>query len=91
MAALHAFLGFGDHVVAQIIETELGVGSIGDVGSVSTLLMVTAHAVLNEAYLHAQEAIDAPHHLAVSLCQIVVNRDDMDVVARKGVQVARER
>ena len=89
MTALHAFLGFGDHVVAQIIETELRVGSVRDVGSVSTLLMVATHAVLNEADLHAQEAVDAPHHLAVALCQIVVNCDDMDVVARKSVQIAR--
>ncbi|EXI66319.1 MAG: hypothetical protein AW08_02675 [Candidatus Accumulibacter adjunctus] len=42
-SALHPLAGRVDHVVAQIIETELVVGAVGDVGSVSRLLLVMRH------------------------------------------------
>ena len=38
VAALHAALGARDHVVAQVVEAELGVRAVGDVGQVGRLL-----------------------------------------------------
>ncbi len=91
MAALHAGRAAGDHVVAQVVETELGVGAVGDIGLVGGLLRRRGHAVLNEAGLHAEETVDAAHPLAVAAGQVVVHGHDVHVVAGNGIQVAGER
>ena len=91
MAALDALLGAHDHVVAQVIETELGVRAVGDVGQVRGLLRLEAHAVLDKAHVHAQEAVYAPHPFRVALGQVVVHRHDVDVLALERVQVTGER
>ena len=46
---------------------------------------------MDQADLHAQEAIDGPHPLAVAAGKVVVDCDDMDALARQGVEVAGER
>ena len=86
--ALHPRAAARDHVVAQVVEAELGVGAVGDVGLVGGLLRRRRHAVLNEAGLHAEEAVDLAHPLAVAPGQIVVDGHDVHVVPRDGVQVA---
>ena len=90
VAALHAGGSPRDHVVAQIIEAELGVRAVGDVGLVGGNLLRGAHAVLDQADLHAEEAIDLAHPLGVAAGEVIVHGDDMDVVARKRVQIARK-
>ena len=90
VAALHAGGSPRDHVVAQIIEAELGVRAVGDVGLVGGNLLRGAHAVLDQADLHAEEAVDLAHPLGVAAGEVIVHGDDMDVVARKRVQIARK-
>ena len=90
VAALHAGRRPRDHVIAQVVETELGVRAVGDVGLVGGDLLRGAHAVLNQADLHAEEAVNLAHPLGVAAGEVVVHGDDMDVVARKRVQIARE-
>ena len=43
------------------------------------------------AHVHAQEAVDLPHPLAVAAGQVVVDGDDVHVVAGERVQVAGKR
>ena len=91
VAALHAGLRARDHVVAQVVEAELGVRAVGDLGPVGGDLLVGAHAVLDEAHVHAQEAVDLAHPLAVAAGQVVVHGDDVHVGAVERVQVAGQR
>ena len=91
VAALHAAIGARDHVVAQVVETELGVGSVGDVGLVGRALLLEGHAVLQQAHGHAQEAVDAAHPLGVALGEVVVDGDHVHALAGDGVEVAGER
>ena len=63
VAALHALLGTGNHVVAQVIKAELGVGAVGDVGLVGRALELERHIVLEQTDGHAQVLIDAAHPL----------------------------
>ena len=91
VAALDAHVRPGDHVVAQVVKAKLGVGAVGDVGLVGRLLQAELHAVLQQAHLHAHEAVDAAHPLAVSLGKVVVDGDDVDALAGDGVEVAGQR
>ena len=88
VAALHALLGTSDHVVAQVIKTELGVGAVGDVGLVGRALELERHVVLEQTDGHAQVLVDAAHPLGVALCQVIVDGNDMHALAGDSVEVA---
>ena len=87
VAALDALVGRGDHVVAQVVEAELGVGAVGDVCLVSELAQRGGRAVLEQAHGQAEEAVDAAHPLGVALGEVVVDRDHVHAVAGEGVEI----
>ncbi|MNY08235.1 hypothetical protein D3C86_1410780 [compost metagenome] len=89
VAALHHLATVIDQVVAQIVEAEFVVGAVGDVGVVGRLTLALRQTVDDDADLEAQEAIDAAHGLGVAARQIVVDGDDVDALARQGVQIDR--
>ena len=49
-SALHALVQRLNHVVAQVVESELVVGAVGQVGSVGGASLIGRQAVLNDAY-----------------------------------------
>jgi hypothetical protein len=75
------------HVVAQVVEAELVVRAVRDVGGVGDLALGVVEVVLDDADGEAQEAEDPAHPLAVALGQVVVDGDDVDALAGQGVQV----
>ena len=87
VAALHVAAQLELHVVAQVVEAELVVGAVGDVGGVGLLALGVVEGVLDDADAEAEEAEDAAHPLAVALGQVVVDGDDVDALACEGVQV----
>ena len=91
VAALHALLGASDHVVAQVIETELGVGAVGDVCLVGRTLELERHVVLEQTDGHTQILIDTTHPLGVTLGQVVVDGNDVHALAGDGIEVAGQR
>ena len=91
VAALHALLGASDHVVAQVIETELGVGAVGDVCLVGRTLELKGHVVLEQTDGHSQVLVDAAHPLGVALGQVIVDGNDVYTLAGNSVEVAGQR
>ena len=90
VAPLHQLLGVDAHVVPQVVEAHLVVGAVGDVGGVGPLAGGLVHVVDDEAHGEAQEAVDLAHPLALVLGQVVVDGDDVDPLARQGVEVGGE-
>ena len=79
------------HVVAQVVEAELVVGAVGDVGGVGDLALGVVQVVLDDADGHAEEAVDPAHPLRVAARQVVVDRDDVDALALERVEIGRQR
>ncbi len=79
------------HVVAQVVEPELVVRSVGDVGVIGRLPVDIVHLVLDRPHVEPEGAEDRPHPLRVALGQVIVDRDDMDAFAFEGVEVGGER
>ena len=75
------------HVVPEIVEAELIVGAVGDVGGVSPAALVVIEAMDDGVHREAQEAVDVAHPLGVPAGQVVVDGDDMDAFAGQGVEV----
>ena len=78
------------HVVAEVVEAELVVGAVGDVGAVGFAALLVGEVVDDDADGEAEEAVDLAHPLGVALGEIVVDGDDVDAVAGEGVEVAGE-
>ena len=67
MAALHLLLARHGHVVTEVIEAELVVGAVGDVGGVlSSLVGRVAVAWEHETNLKAHPAMNLTHPLGVA-------------------------
>ena len=79
------------HVVAQVIEAELVVGAVGDVGVVGGAALLVAEVGDDHPDGHAEEAVDLPHPVGVAAGEIVVDGDDVDALAVERVQIDRER
>jgi hypothetical protein len=90
VAALDHLDRLVDQVVAQVVEAELVVGAVGDVGVIGRLPLALGEAVDDRAHLQAQEAVDLAHPLGVALGQVVVDRDDVDALALESVEVDRQ-
>ena len=75
------------HVVAQIVEPELVVGSVGDVGGVGLLAGGVVHVVLDDADAQAQEPVDRAHPGGVAPCQVIVHGDDVDALPGQGIEI----
>jgi hypothetical protein len=84
---LHAVL----HVVAEIVESELVVGAVGDVAVVSFLALFVVEPVHDNADGKAKEIVDLSHPVRVALRQIIVDGDDMDTAAGKRIEINGKR
>src|SRR6185437_11899001 len=88
VAALHGVLEVELHVVAQVVEAELVVGAVGDVGTVGFAALLVGEVVHDDADGEAEEAVDLAHPLGVALGEVVIDGDDVDAVAGERVEVA---
>ena len=78
-------------IVTQIVEAELVVGAVGNVGSVGLALLRRRLAAPDHANAQAQELVDRTHPARVALGEILVDRDDMHALAGQRIQIGRQR
>jgi hypothetical protein len=88
--SLHQVVQRVRHVVAQVVEAELVVGAVGDVGVVGRPPLVGCHLRQNDADVQPEEPVHATHPLRVAFCQVVVDRDDVHAFAGERVEVRRQ-
>ncbi len=88
--ALHAIANIKLHVVAQIIETKLVVGAVGDIRGVGFAALFVVQIVHDDAHGQAQEAIELAHPLGIAFGQVVVDRDHVHAAAAERVQIHRQ-
>ena len=91
MAALNHLGKLVFHVVAEIVEAELIVGAIGDVGGIGAAAFVVIEAMHDDPGRKAEEMINASHPFGVAAGEIIVDGDDMDALARERVEIGGER
>ena len=79
--ALHAILETKRQIVAQIIESKFVVGAVGDVAGVGRALLIGRLGVLDDADIHAEEAVHRPHPFRVALRQVFIHGHDVHAIA----------
>jgi hypothetical protein len=90
MAALDDAVEAHGHVVPQVVEAELGVRPVRDVGVVGRLALVERHHRLDVGDAHPERLEDGPVPLGVALGEVVVGRDEMGAAAGEAVEVEGE-
>ena len=88
MPSLHAILDLELHVVAQVVESELVVGAVGNVGAIGGAALVVVQIVHDHAHRQPQKLVDLAHPLGVALGQVVVHRDHVHAMTQQRIQVA---
>ena len=91
VAALHHLRHVVFHVVAQIVEAELVVGAVGDVGGVGLAALLVVEAVDDDADGHAEERVDLPHPLGVAAGEVIVDGDDVHALAGERIEIDGQR
>ncbi len=91
MAALHLVVRRESQIIAQVIETQLVVGGVSDVGGVGLALFPRRLARHDDADAEAKETVDAPHPFRIATRQVVVDRDDVYALAGQRIEVGGQR
>ena len=92
IAALHLLFARGGHaVVAQVIETELGVRPVGDVHGVLLAAEIGRLIVLDAAAGQTEEAVELAHPFGVAAGEVIVHRHEMRAAAGERVKIERQR
>ena len=91
MATLHALAQGAGHVVAQVVEAELIVRAVGDVGLVCLLALHRRHVRQNRRDRQTQEVVHTTHLLGLHSSQVVVDGDDVDALAEQPLKVGGEK
>ena len=79
------------HVVAQVVESELVIGAVGDVAVVAVLPLMVVEVVHDDADGQPQRSVNLPHPFGVARGQVVVDRDDVHALAFERIQVGGQR
>ena len=77
VAALDDAFEADRHVVAQVVEPELRVRAVRDVGVIGGLAPVERHVVLDRGDAHAEPFVDGPVPLGIARGEVVVDRDEV--------------
>ena len=90
MLALYQIARVGSHVVTQVVETELVVGTEGDISHICLATSVRVRTMLVDAiYRETVEHIERAHPLRVTLSQVVVHGNDVNTITSQGIQEDR--
>lgn len=75
--------------VAQVVETEFAVRAVRDVAGVLGAALVRRLLVLQATAGQAEKVVDVAHPVRVAQRKVVVDRDELAVLAGEGVQIER--
>ena len=88
--ALHHLVGINDHVIAQIIKTELIVRSERDIAAIRVFALREVHIMDDQSDRKAEEMIEFAHFFTVAAGQIIVDRDHMNALAGQRIEIYRQ-
>ena len=90
-AVLDLLLQRGRHVVAQVVEAELRVRAVRDVGGVGGALLLVGLHVLQHADGEPEAVVERRHPGGVAPGEVVVDRHEVDALAGERVERDGER
>ena len=91
MFTLYQVFGAGSHIITQVVETELVIGTERDIGHVCTTTCSRVRLMLVDTiYAQTMEHIERAHPFRVTFSQIIVHGYYMNTVTGQCVQKYRQ-
>src|SRR5579859_1197464 len=78
------------HVVAEIVETELVVRAVSEIGAVSCFALLVVQIVDDHSDGKPEAPIEGAHPLGVAAGQVIVHGDEMHATPGEGVEGSRQ-
>ena len=89
--ALHDLLDAPHHIIAQIIETKLVIGTIGDIGPVGTHTLGAVRPVLVDTIDGQQQKFkNRSYPLTIPARQVIVDSYHMHPLTRQAIEISRQ-
>ena len=87
MFPLYLVLLINDHVVTQIVKSQLIVGAVCNIAVISRTALVVVQTMQDTADCQTQEPQHLAHFIRLCLCQIVVDGNHVYTLARQCIQI----
>ena len=79
-----------DHVVTQVIETELVIGRVSDGTAVGTLAILAGHARQDHTDRHIEGVIQTSHPFGVATRKVIVNGHHVHRTTGQRIEIGRQ-
>ena len=87
---LYKLLLINYHIITKVIKTQLIVRHIRDITGICRTALVVVHGIKHNAYRQAQKLMNLPHPFRITVCQIIIDRYNMDALALQCIEVSRQ-
>ena len=87
--SLAACAGLVLHIVAEVVKAEFIIRTVGNIGSVSGLLLIVRLIGKNRSDTHSKEVVNLTHPCRVTACQVIVHGHDVRTFTGQCVEVNR--
>ena len=89
MSALYKCVFIDHHIITQVIKSELIVRSVSNIAVICRLLFFTRLPLQDKTRSKTKEFVNTPHFLASDSGKVIIDRDDMNALTLKRVQIRR--
>ena len=91
MSALNDAVLIYDHIVAQIVKAHFVIRAVGYICGIGCLALFVCESVDYKSDRQTEIIIKLAHPFAVTLCEVVIDGDDMNTLSGKCVEVGGKR
>ena len=88
--SLHQLFFVNLHIITQIIKTQLIIGDISNITTVCCTALFIGVAVQNHAYGQAQKFMHLSHPCRISVCQVIIDGNDVYALSFQCIQIRRK-
>ena len=88
--SLYQLLFINYHVVTKVIKSQFVVGDIGNITGVLFPTLIVVHIIQYHTYGQTEEFMDFSHPFCISLCQIVIDGNDVHALSFQCIQISRK-
>ena len=83
--ALYQLFLIDNHVIPQIIKSKFIICDICNITVIGITSLVIAHIIKHNADCQSKKFMDLSHPLGVTLCQVIIYRNDTDTLSFQGI------
>ena len=89
-SSLNQLFFIDNHVISQIIKSKFIIRYISNIAIISLSSLVIVHLIENNTDFESQKLMYFSHPLSITLCQIVIDCNNVNSFSIQGIQISRK-